>query len=150
MIDLGEWVSSVVNEMPNSRATEADVVMVAHYGSCHDHVILLKTMMSCGLNPPIWRFSDTLPIYKIVVQPDEGAKLSELVHTYAPWFKHMENDASSDAEALSAVVRVGITSWQVACYAFSTPCSDFMRFVGLNTFAVENPPPFPGLGLNMS
>ncbi|KFY92566.1 hypothetical protein V500_04145 [Pseudogymnoascus sp. VKM F-4518 (FW-2643)] len=150
MIDLREWVSSVVNERPNSRATEADVVMIAHNGSCHDHVILLKTMMSWGLNPPIWRFSDTLPIYKIVVQPDEGAKLSELAHTYAPWFMHMEHDAFSDAAALSAVVTVGITSWQVACYAFSTPCSDFIRFVGLNTFAVGNPLPFSGLGLDMS
>ncbi|OBT60113.1 hypothetical protein VE03_10268, partial [Pseudogymnoascus sp. 23342-1-I1] len=81
MVDLREWVSSVVNERPNSNATESDVVMVAHYGSCHDHFILLKTMMSWGLNPSVRRFSDTLPIYKVVVQPDEGAKLCELVHT---------------------------------------------------------------------
>jgi hypothetical protein len=148
MISLRTWVSELVASKSHLGIDESDVVMIAHYGSCHDHVILLKTMMSWGLNPPQWRFSDSLPIFKLVVQPDDNAKLSDLVSRYVPWINHVEHDAFSDAEALKAVVMIGVTRWNVACFAFSVPCDDFIMFVGLNAFGVRNPLPFPGMSLD--
>jgi hypothetical protein len=98
---------------------ESDVVMVAHYESYHDHVLLLKTMMNWGMQMPPWSFSDSLPIFKLVVAPSEPAKLISLVFTYVPWFMHIEHDASSDADALKAVLMDGITGWEAACCTFS-------------------------------
>ena len=52
--------------------------------------------------------------------------------TYVPWFTHIESEASSDAEALKNVVTKGVAKWEVACYMFSTLCSDFTKSAGLN------------------
>ena len=128
------WVKSLVNENADKRTTESDVVMVAHYESCHDCVLLLKAVINWVW---LWRFSDTLPIFKVVIQPDLSAKLCDLVFTYTPWFTQIEHDASSDAGALRAVVTKRVANWQVACYAFSIPCSGFARDVGLNVVSAE-------------
>jgi hypothetical protein len=72
--------------------TESDVGMVAHNGMC-------------GL----WRLSDMLPIYELVIKSGSLAELSDLVRDYVPWFKHTE-DVSSDAEALKNVVKFRVTN----------------------------------------
>jgi hypothetical protein len=64
-------VSHIVAEKSDNGTVESEVVIVAHYGSRDDHVILLKTMIICDLTPPAWRFSDSLPIFKLLVQPNE-------------------------------------------------------------------------------
>lgn len=51
--DLRMWVSSIVAKGANKRMTESDVVMVAHKGMCLDHVVLVKTMVMCGLSLPL-------------------------------------------------------------------------------------------------
>jgi hypothetical protein len=126
------WVSSIVAKDANKGMTESDVVMVAHNGMRLDHVVLVKTMITCGLSLPLWTLSDTLPIFDLVIIPGSSSKLPDLVRVYAPWFAHIENDTASDAEALKNVVKSGVINWDVVCYTFSTPCIDFTKSVGLN------------------
>ena len=128
------WVKGIVNKYESNSVTDESIVMVAHYGSCHDHVLLLRTMMNWKLTVPSWRFSDTLPIFKVVVNPREPAKLTDLVFTYVPWFTHTPHDALSDAQALAESTKSGVKNWSVACYVFSSTRDDFIKSVGLNMF----------------
>lgn len=122
---------------------EEDVVLVAHNGMNHDHVLLLKTMMIWGINPPKWRFADFLPIFKLVVAPGETATLNVLANKYAPWFQHMHHDGLSDATAIMHVVTKSVLNWQMACMVFSSSSEYFITSVDLNTFRVRLPLPFP-------
>lgn len=40
-------------------------------------------MIKWGINPPMWRFADTLLLYKTIICPNEKAALTELVSRYA-------------------------------------------------------------------
>ena len=53
--------------------TESDVVMMARNGMYLDQVVLVKTMIMCGLSPPLWRLLDTLPIFEVVIWLISGA-----------------------------------------------------------------------------
>jgi hypothetical protein len=139
------WVNRMMNEHSNGTAAPGDVVLIAHNGMCHDHVILLRTMMMWSIVPPPWRFSDSLPVFKLVVRPEpkQSSALSQLAYEYAPWFMHVQHDALSDANALRHVVMCAIPNWQLACYVFSSSFEEFSASVGLNTYRVRNPLPFP-------
>lgn len=119
--------------------------MVAHNGMCHDHVMLVKTMIMWGVTPPKWRFADSLPIFKLVVDPNKPATLSVLANRYAPWFNHVQHDGLSDAMALRHVVTCAVTGWHLACYVFSSSCDDFVKSVGLNASMVRSMNPFPDM-----
>ncbi|KAL2217601.1 hypothetical protein M432DRAFT_640743 [Thermoascus aurantiacus ATCC 26904] len=96
--------------------------MVAHNGMCHDHVVLIKTMMRWSISPPKWRFADSLPIFKLVMRPDEDCTLATLA----------EN-----------AVLASVLNWQTACLTFSSTCEYFMKAVGLNTNRMRQLLPFP-------
>lgn len=77
------------------------------------------------------------------MRPNEQSNLATLAYIYAPWFAHMQHDALSDATVLKHVVMAAIPNWTMACYVFSCSSEYFIRSVGLNTFRVRNPLPFP-------
>ncbi len=139
------WINRMMNEQSNGSATESDVVLIAHNGMCHDHVILFRTMMLWGIRPPRWRLSDSLPIFKLVIRPssNQSSALSQLAHEYAPWFVHVQHDALSDSNALKYVVMSAVPNWQLACYSFSSSFGYFCTSVGLNAYKVRDPLPFP-------
>ncbi|KAK6436902.1 hypothetical protein LTR95_006906 [Oleoguttula sp. CCFEE 5521] len=139
------WVNRMMNEHSNGTADESDVVLIAHNGMCHDHVILFRTMMMLGISPPKWRVSDSLPIFKLVIRPNptESSALSKLVYQYAPWFVHVQHDGLSDSTALKHVVTSAIPNWELACYVFSSDFKYFRESVGLSTYRVRNSLPFP-------
>ena len=56
-------------EISGGGSRGEDAIMIAHGGSKHDQVLTLKTMIKWGINPPRWRFADTLPLYRIVICP---------------------------------------------------------------------------------
>ncbi|KAF4460191.1 Ribonuclease H [Fusarium albosuccineum] len=132
-----EWVKNTVRRMTDGAGTEDDVVLVAHNGMNHDHVLLLKTMLVWGISPPKWRFSDSLPIFKLVIDPENKATLDVLASKYAPWFQHTHHDGLSDAMAIRHIVTKGVTDWEIACLVFSSPCEYFVTSVGLNTFNIR-------------
>lgn len=141
------WVNTIMNETSSGTASPSDVVLVAHNGMCHDHVVLFKTMMMWGMSPPEWTVSDSLPIFKLVVRPemDQSSKLSELASEYAPWFVHIPHDALSDATVLAHVVMAAVPNWKLACYVFSSSYRYFIASVGLNVYKVRSPLPFPSI-----
>lgn len=117
------------------RQSDSDTVMLAaHYGSCHDHVHLLRSMMKWGLKPPSYRLVDTLAIFKLARGTNMNAKLSTLVNTYAPWFHHVPHDADSDAAGLRLVTMVGFPNTRLICYAFGISSESFMDRTGLSMF----------------
>lgn len=138
-----EWINNIHRKNMRGTGTESDIVMVAHNGMNHDHVLLMKTMLVWGINPPKWTFSDSLPIFKLVVAPDQKATLDELARRYTPWFTHTHHDGLSDATAIMHVVTKSIPNWEMACLAFSSSCDYFIDSVGLNTFRVRPALPFP-------
>lgn len=138
-----EWVRNVVRKRTSGNGTQSDVVLVAHNGMNHDHVLLIKTMLVWGMEPPKWTFADSLPIFKLVVDPGAKATLDVLAAKYAPWFQHTHHDGLSDAHAIMYVVTKGIRNWETACLAFSSSLDYFITSVGLNTFKLRPPLPYP-------
>ncbi len=138
-----EWVRNILRKSTGGKGVESDVVLVAHNGMNHDHVLLVKTMLVWGIMPPKWRFADSLPIFKLVTAPGETATLDVLAAKYAPWFQHVHHDGLSDATAIMHVVTKCVPNWQMACLAFSNSSEDFITSVGLNTFRIRPALPFP-------
>lgn len=87
--------------------------------------------------------SDSLPIFKLVVAPDDKAPLDVLASRYAPRFSHIHHDGLNDARAIMHVVTKGVPNWQMACIAFSNSYEGFVESVGLNTFMIRSPLLFP-------
>lgn len=114
-----------------------NVILAAHFGSCHDHVYLLRTMMSWGINPPECRFADTLALFKAIKGMNVRANLSSLVTKHAGWMPHTPHDADSDARALRNVVTTVFPQVRRACYTFSISYEDFMERTGLNLHGVR-------------
>ncbi|KAF4505974.1 hypothetical protein G6O67_006105 [Ophiocordyceps sinensis] len=137
---LIEWVKTVprkVKTVPRKgMGRESDVVLVAHDGMNHDHVLLVKNMMIRGIHPPKWRLADSLLIFKLMI-PGETATLDALAAKYAPWFHHIHHDGPSDATALMHVVTKRIPHWQKACMVFGNSSEAFIVSVGLNTLKVH-------------
>ncbi|KAL8655465.1 MAG: hypothetical protein Q9210_000863 [Variospora velana] len=128
------WVEVQHVSNPNSDGNAGGIMLAAHYGSCHDHIHLLKGMMKWGITPPNYMLVDTLAIFKIVRSMNEKASLKTLVNRYAPWFPHEPHDANSDADALRFVTMITFPNTRMACYAFAIPCQDYMNRTGLNMY----------------
>ena len=134
MMNFISWVKTCHAANPHSNGGIDDVMLAAHFGSCHDHVHLLKTMMKWGLTPPNYMLVDTLAIFKTIMSKTENAKLNTLVNKYVPWFDHVQHDADSDAEALKFVVKTAFPNLMPTCYAFAITCDDFMHRTTLSMF----------------
>jgi hypothetical protein len=124
-------------KMQHTMNTDGDtdmnnVVLVAHYGSNHDHVYLMKTMMSWGVEPPQVRFGDSLALFKMIKGMSIRANLSTLVAMYAPWIEFVPHDADSDARALRCVVMTEFPNVRMACTTFSISYQEYMRRTGLD------------------
>lgn len=124
-----------INWTMSQRRSESDTIMLAaHYGSCHDHVHLLRSMMKWGLRPPNYMLVDTLAIFKVIRGLNMNAKLSTLVNTYAPWIDHVPHDADSDAAALRIVTMVAFANTKTVCHAFGISSESFMDRTGLSMY----------------
>jgi hypothetical protein len=131
-----EWIR-MQHVMNTNGDTNMDrVVLVAHYGSCHDHVYLMKTMMSWGVEPPHVRFSDSLALFKLMKGTNNRANLSTLVATYTPWIEFIPHDADNDVRALRAVVMTVFPNVRLASLVFSISYTEYMRRTGLDMHEV--------------
>ncbi|KAK8038431.1 hypothetical protein PG994_015198, partial [Apiospora phragmitis] len=83
--------------------SETRVVLAAHYGSCHDHLHLIRMMMTYGFECPNYVFADTLALFKMMKGMNTESKLSDLRDTYTPWITHTPHDADSNALVLRHV-----------------------------------------------
>lgn len=132
-----EWIRVQHSMNTDGNTDMKNVVLAAHFGSCHDHVYLLRTMMTWGINPPEFRLADTLALFKVIRGMNERANLSTLVTKYASWMPHLPHDADSDARVLRTVVMTMFPQVRKACYTFSTSYADFMGRTGLNMHGVR-------------
>lgn len=132
-----EWIRMQHSMNTNGDTDMNNVILAAHFGSCHDHVYLFRTMMSWGMNPPECRLSDTLALFKVIKGMNQRANLSTLATKYVGWMQHIPHDADSDARVLRAVVMTEFPLVKRACYAFSTSYEDFMERTGLNMHGIR-------------
>lgn len=132
-----EWIRLQHCMNTNGDTDMNNVILAAHYGSCHDHVYLLRTMMSWGISPPTVRFSDTLALFKVIKGANERANLSTLAVHYAGWVQHMPHDADSDARILRIVVMSEFVLARKACHVFSSSFTTFMERTGLNMHGIR-------------
>ncbi|KAJ5982393.1 hypothetical protein N7451_012493 [Penicillium sp. IBT 35674x] len=47
-----QWIRTQHSMNTGGDSDMNNVILAAHFGSCHDHVFLLRTMMSLGITPP--------------------------------------------------------------------------------------------------
>lgn len=131
---FNNWAMMVHNTETKGNSNPGDIMLAAHYGSCHDHVHMLKTMMRWGITPPPYRLSDTLAIFKTTRGVRENAKLGTLVNKYVPWIEHVAHDADSDASVLRMVIMTAFANPKVACYSFSISYYKFISRTGLDMY----------------
>ena len=135
MMRFNAWIMATHAKISNGDADPSNVMLAAHYGSCHDHVHVLKAMMKWGMSPPNYSLVDTLAIFKVMKGATEPAKLSALVTKYAPWVDHTAHDANSDADALRIVSTIAFGDTKAACFAFSITSAEFMARSGLSMYS---------------
>ena len=106
------------NDSINTEGDEdwSNVVLTAHYGSCHDHLYLLRTMMSWGIKPPGFRLVDSFALFKWFMGWDQHTNLASLMTSYANWLHHIPHDVDSEARALRVVVMTVFPNTEAACY----------------------------------
>ncbi|KAI6986057.1 hypothetical protein KC359_g8911 [Hortaea werneckii] len=134
LTDFISWTKEMHYTNTNGNTDMSKIMLAAHFGSCHDHMHMLRTMMKWGITPPPYRLSDTLAIFKTMKGMNENAKLANLVNQHAAWINHTPHDASSDADALRFVTMFAFPNTKAACYAFSISCLDFNMRTGLNRY----------------
>lgn len=112
----------------------SNIMLAAHFGSCHDHVYLFKTMMRWGITPPKYMLVDTLAIFKVMKGMNKNAKLKTLANEYASWIEHIPHDANSDADVLRFVTMFAFPKTTTACFSFGIPFEEFASRTGLNLY----------------
>jgi hypothetical protein len=145
---FNSWIKLMHSMNTNGDTNMDNVILAAHFGSCHDHVHLLRTMMRWGITPPEYRFSDTLALFKVMKGMNQRANLPTLVAKYAAWLQHTPHDADSDARVLRAVVMCVFPMVKKACYAFSTSHDGFMKRSGLNMHGIRPVYTFKDIDIN--
>lgn len=145
---LIEWIYVQHSVLKDGDSNPNNIVLVAHYGACHDHVHLIRMMMKWGVEVPDFMLSDSLAIFKLLKGKRMNAKLATLVTVYTPWVDHTPHDAVSDAYALRAVVMFGIPNWDRVCITFSVSSRDFKGLVGLSMYTTSYSPTIPGTDAN--
>jgi hypothetical protein len=131
------WIKLQHSMNTNGSSDLGGVVLTAHFGSCHDHVYLLRTMMSWGITPPPCRLGDTLALFKSMKGMNQRANLATLITTYTPWIRHLPHDADSDVKALRAVVMTAYPNVRLATYTFSCTYQVFIERTGLNMHGIR-------------
>ena len=126
---FAQWITHSMN---TGNTDMRNIVLTAHFGSCHDHIYLLRTMMGWSIELLVFSLVDSLPLFKVVKGPDEHTDVALLVDKYAAKLQHRPNDADKNARALRAVVMTSFPQTNAACYAFSIGCKEFMERTGLN------------------
>lgn len=126
-----QWII-MIHFMNTGNTDLRNVVLTAHFGSCHDHIYLLRTMIGWGIEPLDFRLADSLALFKVVKGPDEHADIASLVAQYAEWLQYEPNYADKDSWMLKVVVMTEFPQTNAACYAFSIGCKEFMERTGLN------------------
>ena len=128
------WTRAIHSRTTGGDTDVSKIMIAAHFGSCHDHVHLVRTMMKWGLTPPNYLLVDTLAIFKVMKGMKQIANLKTLVNTYAAWFDHTPHDADSDSSALRYVTMIAFPNSKLASYAFGISCMDFMGRSGLSLY----------------
>lgn len=129
-----QWII-MTHSMNTGNRDMRNVVLTAHFGSCHDHIYLLRAMMGWGIEPLNFRLADSLALFKATKGPDEPTDIALLVDKCAEWLQYKQykpHDADNDARALIAVVMTESLQTNAACYAFSISCKEFIERTGLN------------------
>ncbi|KAK0849691.1 hypothetical protein LTR03_005109 [Friedmanniomyces endolithicus] len=112
----------------------SNVVLAAHYGSCHHHVYLLRLMSNCDITPPPYRICDTLAIFKMLKGLAVEVTLPALVVRYTAWLRHVYHDPDSDVNALRAVMTAAFPDVRRVCLAFSCSYEFFAKATGLDRY----------------
>lgn len=132
-----EWVCITHSLNTGGDKDWSNVVLTAHYRSCHDHLYLLRTMMSWGIEPPGFRLTDSFTLFKSFMGWNQHTNLASLVTRYVNWLHCIPHCVDSDARALRVVVMTVFPNTVAACYMFSIRYEDFAERTGLNMHPVR-------------
>lgn len=137
MAGFVEWVRIMHSINTEGDEDWSNVVLTAHYGSCHDHLYLLRTMMNWGIEPPGFRLADSLALFKSFMKWNQHTKRASLMTKYAIRLHHVRHYVDSYARELRAAVIAVFPNPVVACYPFSSGYEDFAERTGLNMHGIR-------------
>ncbi|KAJ6003548.1 hypothetical protein N7522_006240 [Penicillium canescens] len=112
-----QWIKMIHSMNTRGNSDLRNVVLTAHFGSCHYHIYLLRTMLGCGVVPPDFRLADSLALFMLIKGSDEDAGIALLVAKYATWMQYDPNNADNDARALRTLIMTVFPETKAACYA---------------------------------
>ena len=126
-----QWII-MTHSMNTGNTDMRNIVLTAHFGSCHDHIYLLRAMMGSGIKPLNFKLADSLALFKTIMGPDEPTDIALFIDKYAKWLLSSPNFTDNDAWALRVIVMTMFPRTNAACYTFSISCQGFMERTGLN------------------
>lgn len=129
-----DWLETLLVNCDSSK--NPNIVLVAHYGVSFDHLHLLRTMLKHGIQPPDVYLSDSMVLYKVLINKETSAKLSFLRDKHVAWVEHLAHDADSDAKVMMMIMKNVFPNPKAVYSKFSVHCSDYMKMVGLNLYRV--------------
>ncbi|OAA37010.1 Ribonuclease H-like protein [Metarhizium rileyi] len=132
--DFIAWIDSMHQTNTRGDQDPNNIMLAAHNRACHHHIWLIRMMLKYGIDPPNYRLTDTLVLFKAIKGKETHASLSTLWNRYAPWVEHVARDADSDAFVLSYVTRIAFEDAKLSCYPFGISCGEFTNRTGMNMF----------------
>ncbi|KID96250.1 Ribonuclease H-like protein, partial [Metarhizium majus ARSEF 297] len=141
--DFIAWID--LNHQTNTGGdkNQKNIMLAAHNGSSHDHIRLIRMMMKHGVDPPDYRLTDTLVLFKVIKGRNLGASLAALRDRYAPWIPHIAHDADSDASVLRYVTVIAFKDTKPRCYPFGISCGEYTNRTGMNMYLPSPVATFP-------
>ena len=132
--DFISWINRTHYTNTHGDVNPNNIMLAAHNGGCHDHVRILRMMLKHGVDPPNYKFVDTLVMFKVIKGKDMPASLSALRDMYAPWITHTPHDADSDAEVLRYLTMYVFPDVKRFCHIFSIDCEEYSNRTGMNMY----------------
>ena len=129
-----QWVNMIKGSETVGDPSETRVVLTAHYGSCHDHLHLIRMMMTYGFECPNYVFADTLALFKMMKGMNTESKLSDLRDTYTPWITHTPHDADSNALVLRHVTIIAFPETIKMVNGFGIDSASYIERIGMNMY----------------
>ena len=137
--------------IPNSQAacgtnSNADIVLVAHYGAGFAHEILVRGLEQHGLLAAArhMQLCDSLILFKSLPQYQQNAKLPYLASKLCPAYEPREGYALDHAEALREVSRAAFKTPEVFWYCSACSLQDFGARIGVHVPSAEQAQQQPG------
>lgn len=126
------WINSQYHVNTHRDTCLNKIMLAADNGGCHDHLRILRMVLKHGVDPPNYKFVDTLAMFRAIKDKNVPASLLTSRDMYIPWIAHTPPDTDSDAEVLRYLTMYVFPDVKKYCHVFSIDCVDYSNCTGMN------------------